>query len=325
MRNSGDGPRFHKLMGKGTWIEMIIQTRDDVSINPAAQIAMSPIELLADLTNDPEESKRLLAEIEKKEDLRKKLQVRARIARVLRAVNERYRTAERTQEPELAAQLRADGARMLEDMEQFDPKVWPFLDLARRVVHEAIVVTETGLPLWTGLRLDNGEQAWEVGRVDGGYAGLRQRGAYSWIKSSGAELTAKKLPLYEPADYTRPWRADADGTDLSDRIGYLSMDSFLDFKWSWASESFIREHWPRYEPLIREQFRRRGGRMIPAKSREGELYLADNRAVASLVILPPGGEGWQEYTRLGPATDHTAKDLAEVASTWWDRVYRARH
>lgn len=322
--NSGDGPRFHKLIGKGTWIEMIVQTRDDVSINPAAQISLSPVELLADLTNDPEESKRLLAEIEKKEDLRKKLQVRARIARVLRAVNERFRTAERTQDSGLAAQLRADGARMLEDMEQFDPKIWPFLDLARRVAHEPIVVTETGLPLWSGLRLDNGEDAWEVGRIDGGYAGLRQRGTYTWAKSSGTDLTAKKFPLYEPPDFTRPWRAEGDGADLSDRIGYLSLDSFLDFKWAWASESFIRDNWARYEPLLREQFRRRGGRMIPAKSREGELYLAEDRAIASLTILSPGLDGWREYIRLGPATDYTSKDLTDVASLWWDRNYPRR-
>lgn len=316
--NSGDGPRFHKLMGKGTWIEMVMQTKDDISINPAAQISLSPIELLADLTNDPEESKRLLREIEAKEALRKKLQVRTKIGRLLRSINDRYRTAEMESAPENAAVLRDDAKRMLDEMEQFDPTVWPFLDLARRVEFEPIVATDTALPLWSGLRLDNGTVGVEIGRVEGGSVGVRRRGAYLWEKKTGLDLTRKAFPLFEPADYARPWRPEKP-IDLSDRMGSLTFEQFLAFNWSWASEDWLRSTWPAYEPILRSQLMRRNAQQIPAKSREGELYLANGRALESLVILSPGAEGWAEFVRLAPSTDHPRTDLERVAERWWDR------
>ena len=43
-RNSGDGPRFDKLRGKGTWIEQVLQSKDDVAINPSGgALAANPM------------------------------------------------------------------------------------------------------------------------------------------------------------------------------------------------------------------------------------------------------------------------------------------
>lgn len=317
-RNSGDGPRFDKLRGKGTWIEQVLQSKDDVAINPAAQVSLSPIELLADLTNDPAEARRLLEQIEERERLKRMLRVRSKIARILRAVNDRFRAAEASTDPEVAAGLRGDGARMLTDMENFDPETWPFIDLARRVVDTPIAVTEEALPLWEGLRLVRGDDAIEIGRVENGGYAFRRAGSYSWKVQERKSLG--KFPLFEPADYFRPWPDEAQ-LDLSDRLRVIKdFDTFASLNWSWASDAWITETWKKYGPIL--------GRMnigdVPARSREGELYIAHGRGLTSLEVLPPSREGWQEFVTLASAGDYDRNTLEDMARKWWGRSLRGR-
>lgn len=319
--NSGDGPRFDKLRGKGTWIEQVLQSKDDVAINPAAQVTLSPIELLADLTNDPDEARRLLEKIEARERLMKILRVRTRIARILRAVNDRFRAAEASLNAEVAASLRADGAKMLADMENFDPATWPFFDLARRVVDTPIAVTEEALPLWEGLRLVRGHQLIEIGRVDnaGGFA-LRRAGTYSWDKRERRKV--QSFPLFEPSDYFRPWPEE--GLDLSSRLSTIDLQSYYTLNWSWASNTWITETWASYKGVIQQAFSSLYRGEVPARSREGELYITHGRSLASLEILPPSREGWQEFLGLASASDYPREELEKVARQWWDRSLSER-
>ena len=63
---------------------------------------------------------------------------------------------------------------------------------------------------------------------------------------------------------------------------------------------------------------------MPARSREGELYITRGRSLTSLEILPPSREGWQEFVALASASDYDRDALENMARRWWDRSLRER-
>lgn len=325
--NSGDGPRFDKMAGKGTWIEQILESKDDVAINPASQVTISPIELLADLTDDPEEARRLYQDITAQAERERSKKLLARIARLMRATDERFRAAERAHDPIEAARLRGLGQNMLDGLRQFDPAVWPFADAAQRMAQEPIAVHDAAIPLYSGARVwgrSGGKEIWfEVGRVDpGGLLAVRAPGEASW-----EEVAVRKLPKLEvtAGAFTGPWPDEEAQLREAVARALASVRTHHDWRalaWTWASEAWLMRWWPEFEPALRERLailRHVWETPVPTEIGEDTLYLAPVANLAGTTLLPPSAAGWERFVRLAQLSDYPQSDLRAAARAWWDR------
>ncbi|MBL8976157.1 MAG: DEAD/DEAH box helicase family protein, partial [Myxococcales bacterium] len=132
-RSSGDGPRFAKIQGKGTWIDQVMESEDDIVSNPSAMVEVSPIELIADLTTDPAKTRGLLEQLARQEAAARRGKLLRQVARLMRSADARFRAAERAEEPLEAARLRQEGQAEITNLRAVDASIWPFFDQARAI------------------------------------------------------------------------------------------------------------------------------------------------------------------------------------------------
>ena len=164
-----DPRRLSKIDAKASWMSSLVSGQARTTNNPAAGSNMTLADLFEALAS-PEQRERL-AELKRAEAARQKLE-RIESARVtavglVRRANQRFRAAERSHTPAMAARLRDEGELLVKSLARVEADVWPWFPIASKVRETAVFVPPKGPPLVEGLRLRLGGRTLEVGRIPG--------------------------------------------------------------------------------------------------------------------------------------------------------------
>ncbi len=326
-RSSGDGPRFAKIQGKGTWIDQVMESEDDVVSNPSAMVEVSPIELIADLTTDPAKTRGLLEQLARQEAATRRGKLLRQVARLMRSADARFRAAERADEPLEAARLRQEGQAEITNLRAVDASFWPFFDQARAIEKHPSLIPATGVPFYEGLQLwhiENGQPVHrEYGRVEDRRIGERRAGRAIWttVGLDGLEpiaLTTASFTGGWPDDAATTQAAIAEALDTMGRRG-----AWEDLGLMWASERFLGVYWPRIAEAVRDRLAERtwstGDELYPAQDSHGALFLANTRSLAGMRLFSPGTAGFAEFLRIAAASTYTVSELRAAARLWWER------
>jgi len=330
-RRSGDGPRFAKIQGKGTWIDQVMESEEDIVSNPSAMVEVSPIELIADLTTDPEKTRLLLEQVAKEKAAARRGDLLRQVARLMRSADARFRAAERATEPLEAARLRQEGQAELTALRTVDASIWPFFDQARVIERQPVLIPGTGVPFYEGLQLwhlEAGTPAYrEYGRVEDRRIGERRAGRAIWTPVG---LDTLETIALTPASFTGGWPDDAAVTQtaLAEALEVMGRrGAWEDIGLMWASERFLDATWPRIADVVRDRLAARtwatSEDLYPAIDATGGLFLADTRSLTGMRLLAPGLSGFAEYLRLAAASAYKVPELRAVARLWWERALPA--
>jgi hypothetical protein len=326
-RSSGDGPRFAKIQGKGTWIDQVMESEEDIVSNPSAMVEVSPIELIADLTTDPDKTRALLEQVAREEAAARRGKLLRQVARLMRSADARFRAAERAEAPLDAARLRQEGQAELTNLRTVDASIWPFFDQARVIERQPALIPGTGVPFYEGLQLwhlDNGQPMHrEYGRVEDRRIGERRAGRAVWTTVG---LDTLETIALTPASFTGAWPDDAAATQtaLAEALDVMGRrGAWEDLGLMWASERFLDATWPRIADAVRDRLAARTWSttedLYPATDSTGALFLANTRSLAGMRLLSPGLSGFADFLRLAAASAYKVPELREVARLWWER------
>ncbi|MBZ5708222.1 SNF2-related protein [Nannocystis pusilla] len=329
-RRSGDGPRLAKLQGKSHWIEEVLESRDDVALNPAAQVSLSPIELLAELTEDAQETAMLLARVEEERRRQARGRLLRQVAALLRAADARFREAERAVDPLEAARLRQEGQRELTALKSVDAAIWPLYEQARVLERQPVLVSLEGVPFWDGLRLwsqrGGASTFYEFGRVVDGRIGHRKLGEATWTTVGVEGLT---MPI-TPASYTGGWPEEGESTGeaIAAAVGRLGAGGgWEDLGWPLASQRFLEEWWPRFAEDFRDQLARRtwagADELYPALTPDDALILVEAKNLHGLRLMPPDMASFERFLVLARGSTFKLHELRAAARLWWERTVPA--
>lgn len=329
-RRSGDGPRLAKLQGKSHWIEEVLESRDDIALNPAAQVSLSPIELLAELTEDAKETAELLARVEEERRREARGRLLRQVAALLRTADARFRAAERADDPLEAARLRQEGQRELAALKSVDPEIWPLYEQARILERQPILVSAEGVPFWDGLRLWSQERSastfYEFGRLVDGRIGHRKLGEATWTTVGVDGLTMR----ITPASYTGGWPDEtaSTGEAIAAAVGRLGAGGgWEDMGWPLASQRFLEEWWPRFAEEIRDQLARRtwagADELYPALTPDDALILVEAKSLHGLRLMPPDAASFERFLELARGSKFKLHELRAAARLWWERAVPA--
>jgi len=330
-RSSGDGPRFAKIQGKGTWIDQVMESEDDIVSNPSAMVEVSPIELIADLTTDPDKTRALLEQVAREEAAARRGKLLRQVARLMRSADARFRAAERAEAPLDAARLRQEGQAELTNLRSVDALIWPFFDQARVIERQPALIPGTGVPFYEGLQvwhLEGGKPAHrEYGRVEDRKIGERRAGRAVWTTVGIDTLETIALT---PASFTGGWPDDAAATQtaLAEALDVMGRrGAWEDLGLMWASERFLDATWPRIADAVRDRLAARtwstSEDLYPATDPTGALFLANTRSLAGMRLLSPGVTGFADFLRLAAASAYKVPELRDVARLWWERALPA--
>ena len=330
-RSSGDGPRFAKIQGKGTWIDQVMESEEDIVSNPSAMVEVSPIELIADLTTDPEKTRALLEQVAREEAAARRGKLLRQVARLMRSADARFRAAERAEAPLDAARLRQEGQAELTALRAVDAQIWPFFDQARVIERQPALIPGTGVPFYEGLQiwhLQDGKPAHrEYGRVEDRRIGERRAGRAVWTTVG---LDTLETIALTPASFTGGWPDDAAATQtaLAEALDVMGRrGAWEDLGLMWASERFLDATWPRIADAVRDRLAARtwatSEDLYPAIDATGALFLADTRSLTGMRLLAPGVAGFAGYLRLAAASAYKVPELRDVARLWWERALPA--
>ena len=326
-RSSGDGPRFAKIQGKGTWIDQVMESEEDIVSNPSAMVEVSPIELIADLTTDPEKTRSLLEQVAREEKAARRGKLLRQVARLMRSADARFRAAERVEDPLEAARLRQEGQAELANLRTVDASIWPFFDQARAIERQPALIPGSGVPFYEGLQLwhvDSGQPVHrEYGRVEDRRIGERRAGRAVWttVGLDGLEPIA-----LTPASFTGGWPDDAAATQTALAEALETMGrrgAWEDLGLMWASERFLDAYWPRIADAVSDRLAARTWAtdepLYPAIDATGALFLADTRSLTGMRLLAPGASGFAAFLRLAVASAYKVPELRAAARLWWER------
>ncbi len=338
-KRSQDGVRFNLIQGKRGWMVSLIKSQDRDTNNPAAQMQMGPEEILLMISRNPEKTKERLEAVKAKLEEERRAKLREHAAKTLIAANARFRRAEKKTGEE-AAQLRAEGEELLKDLSQIDPEAWPWLKWATKVREQEVIVHRTtGIPLYSGLRLqvkpkmsDNSLYI-ELGRPseDGASIGYRSFSAgnsltYRNAKWSGESIDALATML--PENFDAVFSEDADSVlhaQISQNLRWVLSDrDFTYSSWHLASNEFMTSLWASVGDRVFDYLTTGGseweyrGQSIPIE-KAGRLVVAKGSAAREGRVIPPTLEGWRSFLALAPKSGLTYTEVLKAGLYWWGR------
>ena len=332
-RRSQDGLRFNLIQGKLGWMTELLRSQKRDTNNPGAQMDMGPEDILLLISRDPEKTALRLAEVRAKREEEARQKVAGDAARLLRAVNARFRKAERSTDPSESARLRLEAEERLKDLAAMDPAAWPWAKWMYVVRDQPLVVPSEGqAPVFEGLRIGVPNQ-WnpdttdfaEFGRVNGASIGVRQAGASQWVAQDLGQVSALKL---EPGHLEPAWPTDDDAR--TDQAAGARIDSQLRYSGSWpslgwtmAADGWLARVWERHGGHAIEQMANASSwyaqqQKVPVII-DGALHIGSGAHLRGAFVIPPTLAGWKQYLELAPDSGLKFGDLAEAGEYWWDR------
>ena len=332
---SMDAYRFGTINGKATWLAEILTSDKSAVNNPAAE-DLDLEDLLIFLSRDKEKTEALIERRKKRLEVQKRRQVAEEASKLLRRASGRFRQTREMSDSVRAAELRAEGERILSDLRRVDPIAWPWarwVDAVRNV--EFLVPRDGSAPVFEGLRVarlhkfEDRVEAFEFGRLqftDGAQTiGVRAAGGAIWSALTIQEvrdlqITPEQLPGL--SQYMWP-ESDEERTErnIQTRISWFfrSGRSWDEFGWRSASDAFLERWWPRFERAIAEGFAASYVEQTVPIIVDDQLRLVTRTAIVDGEVLAPNRAGWHIFLRLAPESAYKFGELKAVGEQWWGR------
>ncbi len=332
-RKSQDGLRFNLIQGKRGWMTQLLKSQDRDTNNPGAQMEMGPEEILLLISRDPEKTRKRMEEVRKRREAEAKAKIATEASRLLRAVNARFRMAERSKDPTEAARLRGEAEARLKDLARVSPDAWPWAPFAAIVRERPVLVPEAGGPIYEGLRVAI-PGTWSADRLDHlefgrvtreGGIGLRVAGGGSW---QAVDSTDHRFTLIQPRHMGASWPADDEERTIKatkERMdqGLRYLGDWSQFGWHLAPDAWAERMWGL---LGADVLATLGGApsytqsriLLPVVGQSG-LRIVNGQAArqAGLTVLPPTQGGWSTFLAMAPSSGLTFTQLSEAARFWW--------
>ena len=335
-RRSQDGLRFNLIQGKRGWMTQLLKSQDRDTNNPGAQMDMGPEEILLMISRNPEQTRARLAAVraQREAEARKKIALEA--SKLLRGINARFRSAERTKDATEAARLRGEAEERLKHLSRMNVEAWPWAVTATVVRDNAVIVADGGGPLYQGLRIGV-PSAWNASRVEyvefgrvtkDGQIATRAAGEGAWklAKADDARFTALKPHLYGatfPADEEAA-TVKAVGQIANDRLRYSG--DWPGLAWEHASDAWVERIWPQVGDVVigslaKVSYYNAQAQRIPVVAPSGLRVVNAGAAsgTAGVTVLPPTEGGWQAFLSQARSSGLKFGELAEAGRWWWGR------
>lgn len=360
---SNDQVRLDVISGKLGWMRDVLASSDRETSNPAADQEMSTEELLSLGSDDPEASRRALAELKARRQRATEEQTKKRAWEALAGIARRTANLSKLKDPAAQAAAHAAIESEITLLEQVPADLWPwhlFLSAARQRLAMA-VDSENAIALVENTTLtrvteDRAVGGFEVGAISGQSATLRAHGSLEWrvypvgMLRNLAELPASlRLPPAgpEPGDYPSAtpgasygdraaaqayWAgsgADSDASITLERFGRLLQLRGADFvefvSWAGATERFRRWLWEGTADWVKTALRvERGQLLLPGTTPDGHLALRRaGPSAAELQPLPFTEQGWAVFVQGVPALLGT--ELADGTELTWSQLNETAH
>jgi superfamily II DNA or RNA helicase len=335
-RRSQDGLRFNLIQGKRGWMTQLLKSQDRDTNNPGAQMDMGPEEILLLISRNPEQTRARLEAVRAQREAEAKKKIAAEASKLLRAINARFRNAERSRDAVEAARLRGEGEERLKHLARMSPEAWPWAAQAVVVRDTPVLVPDGGGPLYEGLRIGV-PSTWNEGRVDHGEFGRVSREGDIGFRAAG-EATWRKLrsdaaPLQGllPAHYGVDWPADEHAFTLRtvrDRLArnlryngdwpalgwHLAPDTWTERLWGELGQEVI-------EAMSRASYYEARAQKVPVVAPAGlqVAYAAVIHGTAGITPYPPTDAGWRAFLEAARVSTLKFGELQEAARYWWSR------
>ena len=334
-RRSQDGLRFNLIDGKAGWMRQLITSMDKETNNPGAQAQMSPEDVLAMISRDPEKTRAALQAVQARREEESRVKIAAEASRLLKAVNARFRQADRsTLDESERTRLRVEAEQRLKAVERTDPKAWPFGQFCSIVKTKPIIVVDGGGPLWSGLKIGIPSQ-WNADKVQ--YLEMGDVSLGGWVREAGEaswnQVTlGKESPMVRltPTSYNATFPADEHAATVraiqevcNNRLRYSG--DWLALHWDTAPTGWVESYWPEtskfiLEALSKVSYYNAQAQRLPVVGSQGLIVAPAQAAVTMGVeIIPPTEEGWRRFLELAPLSQTKFTPLAEAARWWWNR------
>jgi len=334
-RRSQDGLRFNLIDGKAGWMRQLITSMDKETNNPGAQAQMSPEDVLAMISRDPEKTRAALQAVQARREEEARVKIAGEASRLLKAVNARFRQAERTTLDETErTRLRVEAEQRLKAVERTDPKAWPFGRFCSIVKTQPIIVVDGGGPLWSGLKIGIPSQ-WNAAKVQ--YLEMGDVSLGGWVREAG-EATWNQVTLGKDSpmvrltetSYNATFPADEHAATVraiqqvcSDRLRYSG--DWLGLHWDTAPVGWVESYWPEtstfiLEALAKVSYYNAQAQRLPLVGPAGLVVGQANVAsTMGVEVIPPTEEGWRRFLELAPLSQTKFTPLSECARWWWNR------
>lgn len=354
-QRSNDAVRLDMIQGKLGWMGSVLDGGVRETNNPAAQVDLSPLELMLLGSDDPEAGRRAIEQLKQERAAETQRQVVDAAWQVLGGLASRVRSVRKLRDPEELAhtnQLLDEGVRRLQ---QLPSHVWPWhfhLDAVIRraalaVSQEARIAVSEGQRL---NRVDHNQRivfGFEVGAIDETGTGFFARPflGIEWFRLNVADLlAADKLPrpshgaLWDgspptPEDYSQQYARVEWSTLDKDQQRLLfrklldeRRDRFLEhLKWEGAPDAFRARLWELEAPAVRLillEPQSGATALLPVES-EGRVKLVSaGSALKGAELLPWTEHGYQELL-AGLAARRADGDIwAEHSFSDWRETVR---
>jgi hypothetical protein len=143
----------------------LLKSQDRDTNNPGAQTDTGPEEILLLISRNPEQPRARLEAVRAQREAEAKKKTASEASKLLRAINARFRNAERTRVGTEAARLRGEAEERLKHLARVNTDAWPWA-AASVIVREApVLVPEGGGPLYEGLRVGV-PSVWNASKVE---------------------------------------------------------------------------------------------------------------------------------------------------------------
>ncbi|MCB9759129.1 MAG: hypothetical protein H6739_04755 [Alphaproteobacteria bacterium] len=347
-RRSMDGLRFNLIQGKRGWLTQLVKSQDRDTNNPGAQSEMGAEDVLLLISRDPDKTRKLLEKKKAAEVAKRRRELSDAAGNILRAVDTRFRRAERASDPAEAARLRDEAGGKLAELAKWDRDAWPWAEWMYVVRDRPVAVAPStdenpasaNMPVYEGMRLATPDaydpeklrfaeigRLWEFSGVE--RVSLREAGSAAWSERTLEEF-AKTLGL-GPDALRVPWPVEADaeldGTILASvkRRNSPYTDPWPGLNWrARASEAFLSRAWDvgglellRLMAAVRSSHVEKYQK-LPVIEGTG-LVVLSGPAAKGRRVLPFTETGWREFLERAPRSGLRFTELNEAASYWWGR------
>jgi superfamily II DNA or RNA helicase len=335
-KRSQDGLRFNLIQGKRGWMTQLLKSQDRDTNNPGAQMDMGPEEILLLISRNPEQTRARLDAVRQQREADAKKKIATEASKLLRAVNARFRNAERTRDATEAARLRGEAEERLKHLARTNTDAWPWAPWTSVVRDRPLLVVEGGGPLFEGLRIGvpspwNPEQVQhaEFGAVArDGTIGFRAAGEPVWtaVKADEARFATLRPEHYEPVWPPADDDATLEALDLRLQRRTRISGDWAGFGWHLAPDAWAERMWAlggdRVLRALAELPRwAHNAPQVPVIAPGGLRVVTADLALRTpgVTVLSPTESGWQAFLAAAPGSGITFTALDDAARWWWSR------
>ena len=314
-------------------MSQLLKSQDRDTNNPGAQMDMGPEEILLLISRNPEQTRARLEAVRAQREAEAKKKIATEASKLLRAINARFRNAERTKDATEGARLRGEAEERLKHLTRVNVEAWPWAATAVVVREKAVLVPDGGGPLYEGLRVAI-PSAWNADRVEyvefgrvskDGQIAVRAAGEAQWRLIGSDD---DRFGALRPEHFAAIFPADEEASTVR-AVQKLAEDK-LRFGGDWpgmgwlhAPDAWVERIWPQTSNIVlsalsRVTYYNAQGQKIPVAI-SGGLQIAKAASAQPADVLPPTEAAWARFLDLAPESTLKFGELADAGRWWWGR------